>query len=161
MNAPLRAAASPSTLASPRPLPAEWTRRAACRHWPELDWVDPTPEQARQCRALCAGCPVQSNCLAVALVTAEPWGIWGGLDVDERAEVAWRYGLPAPRVLPATVCGPATSGTAAAVVRAATPTRYERERRRAVRQRAAQHDAAGQGAVRRRGRQCRAPGQAT
>jgi hypothetical protein len=97
----LRATPRFASLAAPRPMPPDWTRQAACRYWPDLDWIDPTPEQARDCRLLCAGCPVRWRCLAAALVTAEPWGIWGGLDVDERADLARTYGFPAPRVVPA------------------------------------------------------------
>jgi hypothetical protein len=128
-----------SSFAGPQPMPPDWTRRALCRHWPRLDWIDPTPQQARQCRALCSGCPVRRQCLATALATAEPWGIWGGLDVDERAELAHRYGLAAPRVLPA-------HGVHSRYVRHGcrcdacryAHARYERERRHALQQRAAQ-----------------------
>lgn len=87
------------TTASPRP-PA-WTQSAACAdHWADLDWIDPTPSQARRCRALCAGCPVRRTCLITALTAAEPWGIWGGLDPTERAVLAQTLGLPVPTVLP-------------------------------------------------------------
>jgi hypothetical protein len=115
-------------------MPPEWTRRAACQYWPELDWIDPTPEQARDCRAVCTACPVRWRCLADALTAAEPWGIWGGFDVDERADLARRYGFPAPRVVPAhgvhsryirwgCRCGACRYSHAL----------YERERRRAAR----------------------------
>ena len=35
-------------------------------------------------RALCGACTVQPQCLAYALTVAEPHGIWGGLNVQER-----------------------------------------------------------------------------
>lgn len=86
---------------STTPAPAAWTRAAACLgQWVELDWIDPTPEQARRCRAVCAGCPVRRTCLAAALTSAEPWGIWGGLDPDERAILARSLGLAAPATRP-------------------------------------------------------------
>jgi hypothetical protein len=86
---------------SPRlPAPPEWTRRAACLHWPDLDWIDPPPDQTGVCRAICADCPVKRQCLAAALVGAEPWGIWGGLDADERADLAYQRGFSVPRVVP-------------------------------------------------------------
>jgi hypothetical protein len=37
--------------------------------------------------------------LAAALITGEPWGIWGGLDPNQRADVALGTGLPVPTVL--------------------------------------------------------------
>jgi hypothetical protein len=82
------------------PVPPEWTRRAACLRWPDLDWIDPPPEQAGVCRAICADCPVRRECLAAALIAAEPWGIWGGLDTDERSDLAYASGLPIPNVVP-------------------------------------------------------------
>lgn len=86
----------------PAPTPPAWTRRAACLHtWAELDWIDPTPEQADRCRALCAGCPVQRECLGAALAAAEPWGIRAGLDPDQRADLARLTGHPPPAVVPA------------------------------------------------------------
>jgi hypothetical protein len=81
--------------------PLAWTRLAACRRrWADLDWIDPTPAQARRCRAICGSCLVQRACLSYALVAAEPWGIWGGLDADQRAALARLVGLPVPTVLP-------------------------------------------------------------
>ncbi|HEX3779070.1 MAG TPA: WhiB family transcriptional regulator [Pseudonocardiaceae bacterium] len=85
-----------------RTRPPDWTHHAACLDlWPDLDWIDPSPGQADQCRAVCAGCPVRLTCLTFALVHAEPWGIWGGLDPDERAALADLTGLSAPIALPA------------------------------------------------------------
>ena len=80
--------------------PPDWTRRAACRHWVELDWIDPAPELTALYRAVCAGCPVRWECLVTALNAAEPWGIWGGPDIDERADLARQGGFPPPNVVP-------------------------------------------------------------
>lgn len=77
-----------------------WTRRAACLDRFDLDWIDPNQEQTRRCRLLCSDCPVRRECLAAALTSGEPWGIWGGLDPDERAELASVSGLPMPAVIP-------------------------------------------------------------
>lgn len=83
------------------PRPPEWTRAAACRaRWGDLDWVDPTPDEAERCSAVCAGCPVRMACLTHAIRIGEPWGIWGGLDPDQRAVLARLVGLPVPAVLP-------------------------------------------------------------
>jgi hypothetical protein len=77
-----------------------WHRRAACRGRLDLDWIDPSPAQAAQCRTVCAGCPVRTLCRTLALANGEPWGIWGGLDPDERASIARADGYPPPRALP-------------------------------------------------------------
>lgn len=77
-----------------------WRRHAACRGRLDLEWIDPTPEQADRCRAVCAACPVLAACQLFALTTGEPWGIWGGLDPDERAVIAVLQGYAAPRSLP-------------------------------------------------------------
>jgi WhiB family redox-sensing transcriptional regulator len=90
------------TSESSRPRPPDWTRHAACvGSWVDLDWIEPAPEQADRCRAVCARCPVRLTCLAYALARAEPWGIWGGLDPAERAALAYLTGCPRPVALPA------------------------------------------------------------
>jgi hypothetical protein len=84
------------------PGPPGWTRRAACLdQWADLDWVDPAPDQVDRCRAVCADCPVRLSCLGHALAIGEPWGIWGGLDPNERAAVAQLAGFPPSAALPA------------------------------------------------------------
>lgn len=100
MTTSLRASSSSDTADRVLPTPPDWTRRAACRAWPDLDWIDPPDEQIDRYRAVCAGCPVRRECLITALIAGEPWGIWGGLDIDERAELARRGGFPPPNVLP-------------------------------------------------------------
>lgn len=77
-----------------------WSRHAACLGRLDLDWIDPQPGQADQCRAVCADCPVRTSCQQFALTHGEPWGIWGGLDPDERAIIALAGGHPPPRALP-------------------------------------------------------------
>lgn len=39
---------------------------------------------AEEARRLCGSCLVQAECLDWALATGERFGIWGGLDEDER-----------------------------------------------------------------------------
>lgn len=41
-------------------------------------------EEAMAARALCAGCPFRTECLEGAIERQEPYGIYGGLDPDER-----------------------------------------------------------------------------
>jgi WhiB family redox-sensing transcriptional regulator len=44
-------------------------------------------------RAICGRCPVIAECLQWAIATNEPWGLWGGMSSDERAD--WAIGLTA------------------------------------------------------------------
>ena len=72
-----------------------WRARAACRGAdPELffpigrDDVDrPEIDAAKE---ICAGCSVLDECLAYALTTHQPDGIWGGLTTSERRRLARR-----------------------------------------------------------------------
>ena len=38
----------------------------------------------RKAKAICAQCPVITNCLKEALRSNEPYGVWGGMSADER-----------------------------------------------------------------------------
>jgi hypothetical protein len=48
------------------------------------DDVRMTPTEIRGAKRICATCPVAMNCLAKALVTREPSGVWGGMTFKER-----------------------------------------------------------------------------
>ena len=62
-----------------------WRERGLCAGDPAGGWFEDTrTPTARRARAVCSGCPVQRRCLAAALVYGEEYGIWGGLDPDER-----------------------------------------------------------------------------
>lgn len=108
----------------------EWRTRAACRGRFDLDFIDPPAEQLAECRALCAGCPVAEQCLAEALDNGEAWGIWGGLDADQREQLAEETGHPAPVVKPAhgTNSRYAKHGCRCGLCREAH-TAYDRQRR--------------------------------
>lgn len=41
-----------------------------------------------QAKAICNTCPVKVECLEYSLKW-EPWGIWGGLDEQTRAQIRW------------------------------------------------------------------------
>ncbi len=76
--------------------PAEWRERAACLPLPGIlffgmdDNESPMERRAReeQAKSICADCGVRSECLAYALATKEPYGIWGGLTELERKSLA-------------------------------------------------------------------------
>ena len=70
----------------------DWQLRAACRGpaaelfyppvWGEAR--DQRRARERQAKAICATCGVQVDCLAFAMQTDEPHGVWGGLNEHER-----------------------------------------------------------------------------
>jgi WhiB family redox-sensing transcriptional regulator len=81
------------TAVSPKagiPGDADWGPRAACRSAdPELffpvSWAGPSLAQIAEARTVCASCEVRRECLAFALATGQPYGVWGGTSPDERA----------------------------------------------------------------------------
>ena len=81
-----------------------WGDEAACAsEWVDPDWWfapadDPDHAVARR---ICGSCPVRRSCLAHALATAEPEGIWGGFDETERAwqRLALAEGTAVPAIL--------------------------------------------------------------
>jgi WhiB family transcriptional regulator, redox-sensing transcriptional regulator len=68
---------------------AEWWSRAACQFVdPDLFFpvsaAHPARAQLAAAKAVCARCPVQSECLGYALAAGQVHGIWGGLTEEER-----------------------------------------------------------------------------
>ena len=66
-----------------------WRTYAACRFCsPDLFFPAGTTGAAEHeivaAKAVCAECPVQSQCLRFALRTGQAYGIWGGTTEDER-----------------------------------------------------------------------------
>jgi len=66
-----------------------WRSDAACRTAnPELFFPvgtsGPAQHQIAAAKAVCATCPVISQCLTWALKSGQEAGVWGGLDEDER-----------------------------------------------------------------------------
>lgn len=69
----------------------DWQLEAACRETENSLFFHPTGERgsahrAREeaAKAVCAGCPVLTECRRHALATREPFGVWGGLSEEER-----------------------------------------------------------------------------
>jgi WhiB family transcriptional regulator, redox-sensing transcriptional regulator len=69
-----------------------WQDRAACRGMDVLlffgpdDQADPEREiREAKAKAVCALCPVRAQCLDYALQNSIKYGIWGGLNEEERA----------------------------------------------------------------------------
>ena len=70
---------------------SRWTERAACRDAgvdPELFFplsdAGPALRQVAAAKAVCARCPVTTECLTWALRAGEAAGIWGGTTAEER-----------------------------------------------------------------------------
>ncbi len=88
----------------------EWQLRGSCRGADSDLFFHPEGERgprrvARETRAkaVCAQCPVISNCAAHALATREPYGVWGGMGEGEReAILAGRAAPPAALALSPT-----------------------------------------------------------
>lgn len=82
-----------------RPAPREgdwdWQLAAACRgrgtttfYHPENERGPARARRERSAKAVCATCAVVSDCLRWALAAREPYGVWGGLSVEERELLA-------------------------------------------------------------------------
>ena len=68
---------------------AEWWSLAACQSAdPELFFpisgAGPALGQVARAKAVCAACPVRSDCLRYALTAGPLQGVWGGLTEEER-----------------------------------------------------------------------------
>ncbi|MFJ4776182.1 WhiB family transcriptional regulator [Streptomyces sp. NPDC088762] len=68
-----------------------WQSDALCREVGSEQFFGPWNEPRRdreqrdaQAKELCASCPVRKVCLRHALLTGEPYGVWGGLTAKER-----------------------------------------------------------------------------
>jgi WhiB family redox-sensing transcriptional regulator len=67
-----------------------WAARAACKAVaPDELFVRGAAQ--RMARTLCFGCPVRMECLADALDSQAPFGVWGGLTERERRALLRRY----------------------------------------------------------------------
>ena len=79
----------------PRPLAQnwDWQMRGACRSYDSSIFFHPEGERGpskaardQAAKAICAGCPVMTQCASHALETREPYGVWGGLSEDDRLD---------------------------------------------------------------------------
>lgn len=75
-----------------RPAPSwGWQDRGACRgesvgvfFGPDGERPGAREARERRARAICAQCPVMAECREHALTMPEHFGVWGGLNEDER-----------------------------------------------------------------------------
>lgn len=111
----------------PVPVAEEWNWQlaATCRGMEVELFFHPAGERRAQkqrridqAKAICHACPVLEECRRHALRAREPYGIWGGLSEEERADIlgvgnlrypaAARRNLPGQGSIPAPL--PAMSG---------------------------------------------------
>lgn len=77
-----------------------WAEQAACRGIGHPDRFFPERgASSAEARAICAACPVRTDCLDYALRWRINHGIWGGLSARERER--HHRNTPRPRLLPA------------------------------------------------------------
>lgn len=68
-----------------------WQDLGSCRGMDSAVFFHPDGERGRaradrlrRAKRICQTCRVQNKCLAFALVTEQPFGIWGGMSEQER-----------------------------------------------------------------------------
>lgn len=57
---------------------------------PDAEFATSRAGRVAKAKAVCAGCPERLACLAWALDTREPYGVWGGTGEDERRALLHR-----------------------------------------------------------------------
>ncbi len=68
----------------------DWREQALCAQSDPEMWFpegDHRITQGRQAKAICAKCPVQTQCLEEALANNDMFGVWGGLTASERHRI--------------------------------------------------------------------------
>jgi Transcription factor WhiB len=77
--------------------PGTWPQRAICAGEDPSIFFPAHGDPGIRARRVCANCPVQMDCLEYG-TAADEWGIWGGLDRDQRR--ALRDGADEPTLSP-------------------------------------------------------------
>ena len=78
----------------------EWSNRAAClTSEPEVFFPigngGGALDEVSAAKAICAACAVLSECRDYALRTRQPFGVWGGLDEEQRRAIWAGHPIPA------------------------------------------------------------------
>ena len=75
----------------------DWRASAGCRDGDETWWfAHPSSRRHQAAVSVCEACPVRRECLAVSLVYAEEFGMWGGLSSHLRPPLVQRLRQGAP-----------------------------------------------------------------
>lgn len=62
-----------------------WKLSGSCANSDHPDlWYSTNPKEKRQAKKICYRCPVIAQCLIASFENNEAFGIWGGLDEQER-----------------------------------------------------------------------------
>ncbi len=76
----------------------DWWTRAACRGAELAVFFSPDDERGHarnrretQARQICQPCPVLAQCRDYALVSGEPYGVWGGMTEGDRRKHSRRF----------------------------------------------------------------------
>jgi len=80
-------------------LPGDWRMHGICGEDPEM-WFPGSNDQLgiTAAKAACHNCPVIAECAKWALDTQQPYGVWGGMSEQDRAqELKRRQAPPRPR----------------------------------------------------------------
>lgn len=64
-----------------------WRDQAACQGLPGDLMVPVDRKDVAEAKRVCAVCPVIDECREHALAVNEQYGVWGGLDENERAAI--------------------------------------------------------------------------
>jgi WhiB family redox-sensing transcriptional regulator len=65
----------------------EWQEHAACRAIPVELFFPHVEQESDDAKAVCMECTVREPCLEFAIEASERFGVWGGLDPQERRSV--------------------------------------------------------------------------
>lgn len=69
----------------------DWRDDAICIEYEtNTFYPERSHELAKVAKAICRECPVRSECLDEAIANNEKFGVWGGLDTQERQREARR-----------------------------------------------------------------------
>lgn len=73
----------------------EWMVQGNCRNFPPAMFFPSDGAGVERARAICASCPVATQCLEYALAEHIDHGVWGGCSERERRRIAKRRRLEA------------------------------------------------------------------
>ncbi|HET7482014.1 MAG TPA: WhiB family transcriptional regulator [Actinomycetota bacterium] len=68
----------------------DWQESGACRDVPVHLFFPPAEHEGDEAKAICAACEVRQTCLEFALAADERFGVWGGLNPQERRSLLAR-----------------------------------------------------------------------
>lgn len=75
---------APAVSSKQIPRSSDWREHALCAQTDPEAFFPNKGDSGEQAKRVCADCPVTSECLAWALAHRIPFGIWGGLSVEQR-----------------------------------------------------------------------------